>query len=1464
MKSFLSPYLWGLLALFGSQVALAGDCRQEIAIASPWDALSSDRWESDCESVTRTNTSDPYNPTPALAKFYTFTLERDADVRIQLDPTYNSYSRRFALIEGSDQYGSVISQNHYRKLETRLVAGTYTLEASYLYGSSFTYQVAYNDVSSHNECVQAISSGTPITDGWTSACESTSRDIVDPYNNIPGEGHRTKYFTFSLENTTDIRIEIDATVNSYIYILSGTGEQATPYSEFNLETVTTSLPQGEYTIELTTYDRYSPGQFEIELNTFISSEGCAQDLTLGSIISGTWSADCEILSWLDDNGDPYQGDGPERANYYDFTLLETKEVRFSLSGQNDSGTIFSLYEAGDYINKLATTAPSSYWGNRSTEFSIRLNPGSYRFEVTKYNELAIGSYSIASTVYENDECTNEISLGVTETAYLAAGCRSEFRVVDGIDDPYGVQPGVYYAKRFEFTLDEPTPIKVSAYTYSNSGYVYLAKRVNGENELLDESWQENYWQTTTRPTLSRTLDAGTYVLEVSSNYPEREGQFTARVETTGVDPCSTYLNLNELHSDQLGRNTACHSEFKDPYYNYDPYGSNNGYQYYYAKSFTFEIETAGNYDIVGSSTAFSTDIFLVQGTTGRGLELNNQARYGENRINQYLTAGTYTVEVTSLNYMRSGSYTVHVWDGVSEVVNEPIIDSCNEMLVLNNGSVDRESIWEESCKLESNSYYYSKTFDFSLSDSVMTIMTLETEASSSTYLYLYKWNGISWDYQLRGYLSNQVARIQRELSEGLYRIEARSAYAEEFSITLGTDFDGDGHVGSEDAFPNDPLEWMDSDGDLIGNYADLDDDNDGVLDINDAFPLNENAHLDSDLDGLADAEDESPFPLAGDIRFLLKNIQVGEGDGIVAIIVERIGNPIIDSSIYFYTEDHTAQANVDYVPSSGKLEFGENSESQIIEVELLNNETYSGNRTFNLRLAYPSALTSTIEGLTAEVTISDDDELPIGGVVSISNNQYIASELDSVVELEITRSEGAIGEAIVYASTFNGSAAASSDYEALSEAIIFAEGELTKSVRISLIDDVSYEGIENFSVHLSSLSSDVLIINATSNVVIEDNEPLPESGVLSLVVSELTVKEQQGQLTFAISRTPGATGSAQVLWETRAGSALPGVDFERDSGNLEFTEGEIQKSITIQLLKESPQFDGLKKEFCIDLTFVSDAPKSNEFCVTLLESDTPPVGGYITFSGQSYRAIEGLPAVVTLNRLFVDESASKEILHLNAISGQAISGQDFELFSKHIEINSDINSQSFLIETYEDDVFEGDELLSLFLDENSRIQTSSIRIIDNEVLSPSSGVFRLSGREYQVQEDEGKLSFVIQRLLGSEGDATVTVSLGDLTAESGVNYEGGIRVVSFADGETVKVIDVSIYNDDRALGNKEFLIQLSSEEGALLSPSSAVVKIMDAGQDSESDDLLGIAMLTPWSLLVLLLPLCVVRIKRVR
>ncbi|HEX7028684.1 MAG TPA: choice-of-anchor U domain-containing protein [Gammaproteobacteria bacterium] len=82
----------------------------------------------------------------------------------------------------------------------------------------------------------------------------------------------------------------------------------------------------------------------------------------------------------------------------------------------------------------------------------------------------------------------------------------------------------------------------------------------------------------------------------------------------------------------------------------------------------------------------------------------------------------------------------------------------------------------------------------------------------------------------------------------------------QFSKIIPVDTDNDGRTDSQDAFPLDSAEWLDTDSDGVGNNADADDDGDGTPDNDDELPLDSSETVDTDNDGVgnnADADDDN-------------------------------------------------------------------------------------------------------------------------------------------------------------------------------------------------------------------------------------------------------------------------------------------------------------------------------------------------------------------------------------------------------------------------------------------------------------------------------------------------------------------------------------------------------------------------------------------------------------------------------
>jgi hypothetical protein len=92
---------------------------------------------------------------------------------------------------------------------------------------------------------------------------------------------------------------------------------------------------------------------------------------------------------------------------------------------------------------------------------------------------------------------------------------------------------------------------------------------------------------------------------------------------------------------------------------------------------------------------------------------------------------------------------------------------------------------------------------------------------------------------------------------GYVCFDKNGSFSAPYYYQMDPDKDGLSHLQG-DKFPFDPLEQIDSDSDGIGNNADIDDDNDGVIDVADAFPLDDSEALDTDGDGVGDNADIFP------------------------------------------------------------------------------------------------------------------------------------------------------------------------------------------------------------------------------------------------------------------------------------------------------------------------------------------------------------------------------------------------------------------------------------------------------------------------------------------------------------------------------------------------------------------------------------------------------------------------------
>ena len=128
----------------------------------------------------------------------------------------------------------------------------------------------------------------------------------------------------------------------------------------------------------------------------------------------------------------------------------------------------------------------------------------------------------------------------------------------------------------------------------------------------------------------------------------------------------------------------------------------------------------------------------------------------------------------------------------------------------------------------------------------------------------------------------------------------------------------------------------------------------------------------------------------------------------------------------------------------------------------------------------------------------------------------------------MSRVGGSTGSVSVTYATSDGSAVATADYVFASGTLVFADGEVSKTFTVTILDDSDYEGDETVQLSLSNPLGAALGSQDNATLTINENDPLPSSGVLSISAANYAVIENQASVTLSIARSGGSFGQVSV------------------------------------------------------------------------------------------------------------------------------------------------------------------------------------------------------------------------------------------------------------------------------------------------------------------------------------------------
>ena len=398
-----------------------------------------------------------------------------------------------------------------------------------------------------------------------------------------------------------------------------------------------------------------------------------------------------------------------------------------------------------------------------------------------------------------------------------------------------------------------------------------------------------------------------------------------------------------------------------------------------------------------------------------------------------------------------------------------------------------------------------------------------------------------------------------------------------------------------------------------------------------------------------------------------------------------------------------------------------------------------------------------------------------------------------------------------------------------------------------------------------------------------DSQDKGEAATLEVMMPTLSIAPRSATVTeggqsgtsqpLTVNLNPASNGLVSVAYATADGSATAGTDYMAASGVLTFNPGVTSKTITVQIVGDATAeadetFTVALSSAARDNAYMS--PSESTVTVTITESSP-------TLSIADASVVEGNSGTTSMEFTVALSATSNQEVTVAYITGDgnAIAGTDYTTTSGTLTFAAGTTSQGITVQVAGDGIYEEDETFTVTLSNpsgaNATIstiaQTATGTITNDEVMPPPSGMAapatlgkapptatfaKMTMAPNDVDDDPLTLNIADASVLeGANGTATMkfTVTMSgasdqrvtagystaDDSAIAGTDYTTANGTLTFAAGETSKIINVQVTGDELNEDDETFTVALGSPSGATLADATATGTIIndDTGQLSQ-------------------------------
>ncbi|XP_048187347.1 adhesion G-protein coupled receptor V1 [Perognathus longimembris pacificus] len=528
--------------------------------------------------------------------------------------------------------------------------------------------------------------------------------------------------------------------------------------------------------------------------------------------------------------------------------------------------------------------------------------------------------------------------------------------------------------------------------------------------------------------------------------------------------------------------------------------------------------------------------------------------------------------------------------------------------------------------------------------------------------------------------------------------------------------------------------------------------------------------------------------------------------------------------------NHQATENEDYVLQETIIIMKENMKETHAKVAILPDDIPELEEGFIVTLTDVSLLNSDLstEHLRvrkprmeiAEIVIEENDDprgilkfhvtRDIDGVITA----YEEPSPFNILQVPVVRLAGSYGTVYVYWKAMPDSASLE-DFKPSHGTLEFAEGQVTKILEITIVNDAEFELRELFMISLTSvagggrLGDDVVVTVA----IPQNDSPFGIFGFeeKTVMIDESILSDDPDTyVTLTVVRSPGGKGGVRLHWivdEKAKGDLHP------LNGTLDFEEAESQKTIVLHAFRDSLLEED--KHFTIQLVSVD-------------EVEISPLKGSATIIIRSVKGASGEVGIAPSSRhVLIGEPLAKYngTAYISLVRGPGTLGNitvfwkifppsvgDFLETVGKVTMRDGQSVATVVIQALNDDIPEEKYSYEFRLtaSEGAELSITSHSANITMVASDSPyGQFAFAQEQLQVSEEAQEVNITIVRFAGHFGLVALRYETVSRTAEAGLDFVPVSGELIFEAREVVKSLRVEILDDDQPEGPEEFSLTIT-------------------------------------------------------